>query len=171
MPKVKAKTKTKRKKGKPPKAELDRKKREKKGELTIKELQLKAYGLNPSVLQILLQGLENDFSILEACQAAGIAEQTYYNWKKKSKEFGVKMNIARGALFRAAKSNISRAIQKSKSVHDSWKLLEKRQKETYSDRFEHTGADGEELITSVTVKVINKHRTFDDDESEESKEE
>ena len=165
--KSKAKT-TRRKKKKPTKAELDRRKREKKGELSIKELMLKSYGLNESVLEILVDALESDFTILEACHAAEIDEKTYYNWRKKSKAFSSKMDIARGALFRAAKKNIVRSIKKSKSVHDSWKLLEKRQKDLYSDRQELSDPEGKPLITSVKVKVINEHKTFDDDEPTET---
>lgn len=165
--KSKAKT-TRRKKKKPSKAELDRKKREKKGELTIKELQLKAYGLTNAVLETLIDGLESDFTIEEACHAAEIDPQSYYNWRKKSKQFRVKMDIARGALFRQAKKNIVRSIKKSKSVHDSWKLLEKRQKDLYSDRQELSDPEGKPLITSVKVKVINEHKTFDDDEPTET---
>lgn len=143
------------------KAEKDREKRAKKGELTIKELQLKAWGLTPTVLEILIASLEADFTILEACQAAEIDEKSYYNWRKRSKEFSSKMDIARGALGRAAKSNIHKAV-KSGSVYDSWKWLEKRQKELYSDRTEVTDGEGNPVITAVNVNVINKHRTFDD---------
>lgn len=152
------------------KAELDREKRAKKGELTIKELQLKAYGLTPTVLQTLIASLEADFTILEACHAAEIAERTFYYWQTKSKEFAVKMDIARGALGRAAKTNINKAV-KSGSVYDSWKWLEKRQKELYSDRTEVTDGDGNPVITAVNVNVINKHRTFEDLDNDRKPEE
>lgn len=152
-------------------AELDREKRAKKGELTIKELQLKAYGLTPAVLKSLIASLEADFTILEACHAAGITEPSFYNWRKKSREFLVKMDIARGALGRAAKTNVAKAITKSGSVYDSWKWLEKRQKELYSDRTEVTDGDGNPVITAVNVNVINKHRTFEDLDSDRKPEE
>jgi hypothetical protein len=129
----------------------DLRQREEKGELTIEELKQSAWSLKDEVIQKLEEAFKYDFTVAEACTHAKISIETYYNWREKSKEFLNKMEDAKNFLAMNAKTNVTLAIVRDKSVADSWEFLKRRQKKLYSDRSEITGENGE----AIQFNIIN----------------
>lgn len=116
---------------------------------TIEELKESSYKLTDKVLSDLEDGLRHDFTVEEACLNAGIRKDTFYNWLKLSDEFAEYIDRAKQYVAIAAKRNIAGAVTNDKSIEDSWKYLERRQKKLYSLRHELTGEEGDALKIKV----------------------
>ncbi len=115
----------------------------------VKEKPRKSNAGRPSLfteerVRKLEQGFRNDLTVDECCTYAGISKETYYEWCNKDKDFLTRMESAKRYLFIIAKNNITNALAKNKSVEDSWKFLQKRQKDLYSDKVENA--------TDITTK-------------------
>lgn len=87
------------------------------------------------IVRKLEEAFKNDFTQYEACLYAGISEDTYSRRIKSDEKFAERMASAKQFPFFLAKRNIIKALNKGE-VEDSWKFLQKRQKDIYSDRIE-----------------------------------
>lgn len=103
-----------------------------------------------AVLSDLKAGFMRDFTDEESCHYAGISKDTYYRWRAISDEFCEVIDVAKTWLFRKAKQNLVDAVE-AHSVDESKWLLQKRQKNLYSDRVEQTGKDGEAIQHEVDL--------------------
>jgi len=109
------------------------------------------------VVTKLVEAFKNDFTDTEACIYAGISRNTFYRWLNEKPEFNDKIQSAKAFLFFAAKRNITQQVVNLKSVPDSWKFLEKRQKDIYADRQERTGAGGKPIQVEISNEEIEAY--------------
>ena len=63
----------------------------------------------------LLQEDKGDVSIVKACEAVGISQQTFYNWKDTDSEFREKVETARAVVAVMVEANIKNYIEEEKS--------------------------------------------------------
>lgn len=89
---------------------------------------------NPEVVQKLTAALQNDFTVGEACDYAGLARSTFYEWLKQDSAFAEEMRKAKEFPKHAAKNRVMSIINKGTDREAGpmarW-LLEKRQPEVY----------------------------------------
>lgn len=90
--------------------------------------------LTNDVVKKLEEAFKYDFTIDEACYYAGISRESYYNYCEKDKTFLTKMDAAKAFVAMAAKKNVARAITDENSIENSWKYLQKRQPDLYSEK-------------------------------------
>lgn len=104
------------------------------------------------IIQSICKYLELGFSRNKACNFVGIAPSTLSNWTSQDEALGMILTGAENMVNTVAMQNVVDAIRKEGEREDdtrkdnSWKWLEKRMKEEFSDRKEITGAEGKPLI-------------------------
>lgn len=103
------------------------------------------------IIQSLKPYLEMGFSRNKACNFIGLAPSTLSNWVSEEPALGMKLTGWENVVNVLAIKNIADAIKKEGELDEdikkenSWKWAERRMKEDFSIRNEHTGADGESL--------------------------
>jgi len=146
--------KTTRKNRKPKRVRIKYVKIEEGKDYTIAQLKMLRSGkLTDEVVTKLVDAFKNDLNNEEASDYAGIHPDTYNNWRNWSSEFRDKMDSAKRFLMAVAKNNIAKAVSKG-DVDNSFKLLERRQKNTYSTRVENvnTEVDYDKLLEDLDDK-------------------
>lgn len=83
-----------------------------------------------------------DVKIEAACAYAGIHKDTYYEYLKKHPEFADEVEDLRRTPYLKAVQSV---IGKLDDPEYALKYLERKHRDEYSTRQEHTGADGEAL--------------------------
>jgi ACT domain-containing protein len=78
-----------------------------------------------TVLAALEAAFNNDYSIVQACQYAGITRQTYYNWLENIEDFTEKMEIAKQMPLRKAREVIIKAVNEG-DTNLAFKFLQVR---------------------------------------------
>lgn len=81
------------------------------GELVPEPLGVRVTKHDIITVQKLEEAFAWDFNITEACQHAGIARKTYYEWLADDDVFSYLMSVAQAAPKRKAKEIITKAIQ------------------------------------------------------------
>lgn len=103
------------------------------------------YAITDNVLALLHEAFSYGASDIEACQYAGISKDALYNYQQRNPEFtDQKARLKEMPKFRA-KRNIVDAISDGDTNISQW-YLERKGKDEFSTRNEHTGADGEDLV-------------------------
>ena len=89
-----------------------------------------------------------------ACKIVGIGRTTYYSWMETDAEFkaavedvdNITLDFAEAELFKQMKAgNVTALI---------FYLKTKGKKRGYVERTEHTGADGEDIVTGINFHII-----------------
>jgi len=92
-----------------------------------------------------LRKLETAFAygatVGEACYFADIVPDTYYRWKKQNPELSEKFTRLLQRPILAARKSVVDALPHDPEL--ALKFLERKKKDEFSPRTEHTGADGE----------------------------
>lgn len=106
-------------------------------------------------------------NIKKACDYAGVPYTTVHTWVSNDEELRIKITAWQNELNLAARRVYATKIAADDfQAADKW--LSKREKDEFSDRTEHTGADGKDLptpILTITPNVI--HADDSDTESSE----
>lgn len=81
---------------------------------------------------------------LEAIEGI-MAEDTYYDNRKRNPEFAARMDMAREYITEIARGVVAKRIKRGDSDTSKW-WLERKNKKEFSTRQELTGEDGKELM-------------------------
>lgn len=98
------------------------------------------------------QSFKNGLNVSEACFVSGVPRRTYYSKLKADESFRTKMEYAQAYIAIQAKQNIAIRIVNEKNIDDSWRYLERRDKD-----FKPAG---------VNVNVKQTVETMDDEQWE-----
>jgi len=91
-------------------------------------------------------------NITQACLLSGISRETYYTWLKEKPGFSDKMDSAQQWPSVIARRSVVKAISQEEvnpqrfGTDNSWKWLERKNKDEFSTRSELTGKDNQPLI-------------------------
>ncbi len=127
-----------------------------------------------TIIQSLQPYLELGFSRNRACGMIGLAPATLSNWIKEDEALGMKIQSWENAMNRLALANIRDAMQREAELEEdirkenSWKWAERKMKDEFSTRNEHTGADGKDLPTPLLYAL---HDNDSNQEGSETKQE
>jgi hypothetical protein len=105
------------------------------------------------------QAFRDGANIVQACLVSGINRDTYYEWLNKKKGFSDRMTtaqeypsvIARLAVVKAIGEEVKNPSRNG--TENSWKWLERKNKDEFSSRSELTGKDGKDLPTPILAHV------------------
>ena len=111
--------------------------------------------ITKDILNKLEQGFVNDLTDEEACLYAGISPATLYNYQNKNPEFIERKRTLKRSLGIKAKETISKAINKGDKQTTKW-WLERKRKDEFSARSEHTGKDGGDIPVKTTLSSDDK---------------
>lgn len=103
--------------------------------------------------------------IYEACKEVKIDPSTYYKQLKENMEFSNRMELAQEYTTEIARAVVSRSIKRGRTEDAKW-WLERRVKDKFSTRSEHTGADGKDLPTPILTGVIDVRSDHSSNETE-----
>lgn len=81
---------------------------------------------------------------LEAIEGV-MAESTYYKYLSQDEVFAERMSLARDYTTEIARGVVARAIRRGDRDSAKW-WLERKKKDEFSTRHEHTGKDGKDLL-------------------------
>jgi len=98
-------------------------------------------------------------NVKEACEAAGIARKTYYNWKNTDEDFADEIDSIQEGLIDLAESKLLENIKKGKTNEILFYLRTKGKKRDYVERQEITGADG--MPAKIEVEIVNRFEDKD----------
>ena len=104
----------------------------------------------------LIQCFKEDATVEQACLYSGISKETYYTWLKDDPSFLDEMSRAQEYIKVAAKRVLLYAIEKG-DEKVALEVIKRREKKRYSERSEHTGADGKDLPVPILQGVLNVH--------------
>lgn len=108
--------------------------------------------MTAKTLEKLEESFKKGYSDAEAALAADISEATIYNYQNDHPEFLERKVLLKNNPTLKAKETIFDNLGDPKIA--MW-LLERKLKDEYSARTEHTGKDGEELNTT-TINILTK---------------
>jgi hypothetical protein len=96
-----------------------------------------------------------DCTVGEACLYAGISRTTYYAWIKDNPELANRFEELRETPVLKARSTIIKGLD---NVGTSQWYIERKRKNEFASRQEHTGADGQPLqeLTTVVKEIIKR---------------
>lgn len=100
------------------------------------------------IIEVLKPYFQLGCSVRKACMYAGIAESTFQTWVGDDPELRVQIEAWRNEINAKARANI-RARVASGDYGASKDWLERIEKDEFSLRNEHTGADGKDLPTPI----------------------
>ena len=98
---------------------------------------------------------------LEACFYAGISKDALYDYQVKNPEFTERKEGLKNNLKLIAKNVLGKSIEGGNETDAKW-YLERKCKDEFSLRNEHTGAEGKDLNFTIN-KVIHDARDNDKD--------
>ncbi len=108
-----------------------------------------------AIVQKLVEGLRMDFTVEEACAYAGIAKQTYYNWRDNDAGFLDEMESAKCYLQTVAKKVVAQRMMENPTAEFALRYLEKRQPVRYGKHRPEAKNEFENIVFSdAIVKVI-----------------
>lgn len=84
-----------------------------------------------------------DWTLEEICEYGGISYSTFNIWTKKNPELKKRIEILRDDPVRRAKKTVAEKL--TESYNNSMDYLKRKRKQEFSERSEHTGADGQPI--------------------------
>lgn len=105
--------------------------------------------MTEDVISKLEQLFRDGSHVYEACKEVNIDPSTYYKHLKENPEFSNRMDLAQEYTTEIARALVSRTISKRGDVDTAKWWLERRAKDKFSTRSEHTGADGKDITINV----------------------
>jgi hypothetical protein len=108
--------------------------------------------LTPEVVSKLEEAFAMDCTVTEACLFAGISRTAYYDWINANPELADRFEQLRETPVLKARSTIVKSLD---NVGTSQWYIERKRRNEFAMRTEHTGADGQPLIElSADIKQI-----------------
>lgn len=117
--------------------------------------------MTPEVIAKLEEAFSNDATDLQACFLAGISKDALYDYQKEYPEFYDRKMMLKGMTTYQAKINIKNKVMDGDVPTSQW-LAERKEKQEYSTRSEHTGADGKDLPTPILAYVSSDNSNKED---------
>ena len=106
------------------------------------------------VVELLKPFFKLGMSVNKACASAGIPHSTIQTWIKDNNELRLKIKVWQREINKKAYENWNNKILEGDYIATrDW--LERREKDEFSTRAEHTGADGEKLEALIVIKDAN----------------
>lgn len=90
----------------------------------------------------------------EACFYANISRQTLYDYQNKYPEFIDRKEQLKQNPFLKARRTIVESLDKP--IH-AFEYMKRKKKDEFSDRVEHTGAEGKDLILNINSSIAKKN--------------
>lgn len=153
------------KKKTPAKAKRDRKPKKHPGGRPLK--------INETIVQKLVEGFKDDFTVEEACRYAGISKVTFYAECKRDPAFANEMDRAQDYPLVLAKKRMLQYINSPREGFGTLalKFLERRQKDRYTPKMtlEHEGGVtiGYAELEGKKPKTLEEARNAAEEEDEE----
>ena len=113
--------------------------------------------MTPEVIAKLEIAFLNGATDKEAIFLGGISKDAFYDYCKLNPEFTERIDQLRDVPKYTARMNIVRAIEKGDKAMSQW-YLERKVKDEFAQRSEHTGKNGE----SLTLQVISYNDSHND---------
>ena len=88
---------------------------------------------------------------LEACLYADISKTALYEYQKEHPEFAERKETLKQNPILLARKSVVEAL--SKDYEHALKFLERKKKDEFAQRSEHTGADGKDLPTPILANL------------------
>jgi hypothetical protein len=111
-----------------------------------------------TIIESLRPFLEMGFSRNKACDFIGLDPTTLSKWSQSDAALSMKLTGWENMINVQAINNLQRAVMEEakdgSKVDNSWKWSEKRMKDMFSDRIEHTDPNGN-AIQPILVEIIN----------------
>lgn len=122
--------------------------------------------MTSEVLEKLRQAYLIGATNAEACGYAEIGERTLYDYLAENEEFSQKIEQWKNEPILKAKTTI---VKKLDDVKNAQWYLERKRKDEFAVRQEHTSADGDDLfnMSELTIKVV-KDREPEEETSEQN---
>lgn len=119
----------------------------------------------PTIMtQEAIQKLEQAFALgctdLEACLFADISKSTLYNYQNENPEFVERKEVLKENPILQARESVIKHMAEDGNL--AMKFLERKRKDEFSLRNEHTGADGADLSFTIN-KVVHNARDNNND--------
>lgn len=108
--------------------------------------------MTQETIALLEQCFSNGASDIEACFIAGISTTTLYNYGQEYPEFLERKEALKELVKYQARKNIAEAIRQNDKTLSQW-YLERKAKDEFAQRSEHTGKDGAPLITEPSEEI------------------
>lgn len=120
---------------------------------------MKDKGGRPSVMTPeTIDKLEEVFKIggtdEEACLNANIGMSTLYDYQKANPKFSDRKEQLKQNPFLKARRTIISSLD---NPNYAFEYMKRKKKDEFSDRVEHTGADGEKLVLNINSSIAEKN--------------
>jgi hypothetical protein len=93
----------------------------------------------------------------EACFFANISRQTLYDYQNKYPEFIDRKEQLKQNPFLKARRTIVESLDKP--IH-AFEYMKRKKKDEFSDRVEHTGAEGSDLVLNINSSIAKKNGIY-----------
>jgi hypothetical protein len=106
--------------------------------------------MTPETIHKLEEGFTKGFTDREASLYADIAPSTLYKYCEENPEFSERKELLKDSVKLRAKTNLVEAINAGDRGISQW-YLERKAKDEFAQRSEHTGKEGE----AITFQVVS----------------
>lgn len=103
-----------------------------------------------------------DGSVEEACFYADISRQTYYQWIKENPELNDRFQALRERPVLKARQTVVKSLD---NPDNAFKYLERKKKNEFSLRHEHSGPDGGAIEVLPILGGVTKTNVIPEDQS------
>lgn len=102
-----------------------------------------------------LEALEKSLGVVTtACKLVGVGRTQFYHWLKEDEEFAKAVKDIENIALDFAESQLHAQIKGGNTAATIFYLKTKGKNRGYVERTEHTGADGEDIITGINFHII-----------------
>lgn len=109
--------------------------------------------ITPETIDKLEEAFSNGATDLEACFIAGISKSTLYDYCKEDTVFSERKEALKEMVKYQARKNVVTSINKGDIAQSNW-YLERKAKDEFSNRTEHTGNEGGAI--EIKVEEVEK---------------
>lgn len=107
--------------------------------------------ISPELVKKLVEAFKMGYNVTQAAMFAGITRQTLADWIKKYEEFAHQINDAMDYPNRKARAVVMSSIEAGNTNDARW-WLERRQRDDFATRQEHSGPNGQAMETVVIYR-------------------
>jgi len=120
--------------------------------------------MTPEVIAKLEEAFAWGCSDIEACLWADIAPATLYQYQEKFPEFAERKARLKETPIMLSRKAVVNAIKKGDRV-TALAYLDRKKKDEFSTRSEHTGADGKDLPTPIISLDVHRNNSNTQDKT------
>lgn len=111
----------------------------------------------------MLKSLKETLGIVSAAaEKTRITPQAHYKWMKADAKYAAKVNAIQEVQKDFVETKFMQLIRECDTAAIIFYMKTKAKDRGYGERMEITGRDGSDLLTQVTVQVVNKRDATDD---------